>query len=71
MTTNAKINLVLALMSGVAIAAIVAVFMGLAWVSCSFRYARTDIEARWVFPGGCQVKFQDKWVPEDRYRVLP
>ena len=37
-------------------------------VKCSNRWS--DFESRYVVMGGCQVKVNDKWYPEDRVRTF-
>lgn len=68
-TTGIVILWVVFIAAGIAV--LVTLGAGLAWGACSMRYARTDLESRWVFPSGCQIKFNGKWIPEDRYRVIP
>lgn len=40
-------------------------------LSCHWTWANTDIERRYVFPGGCQVKNgAAHWIPAVKFRAV-
>ncbi len=56
-------------------AAILAVFLGVVWVSksaaCGFRWQESGMDRKWGWFSGCMVQPKSGgWVPEDRVRFM-
>ncbi len=55
-----------------------AVFMALVFwgayamdaASCKRKWLESGFQSRYYIIGGCQIKYQGRWIPEERYRVV-
>lgn len=51
-------------------AALFAFAITMASWECSGRWGDSNLEYRFKIVGGCQVKVDNAWLPEDRYREM-
>lgn len=47
-----------------------AICFSIASWTCGNRWEDSGMPSRWKFGSGCQVQYQGKWIPENRYRVV-